>query len=78
MASAPAEFSDVWIDNRCRKMQDEAFYDAVLMAWRLGLENPPMIGVDTRPCTKKPKFIATRVSQHIPSQATGGELLGDG
>jgi hypothetical protein len=57
MIAAP-EYTDVWIDNRCRKLQDEAFYVAVLVAWRQGLENPPMIGVDTRPGTKNPKFVA--------------------
>jgi hypothetical protein len=76
MTAAP-EYTDVWIDNRCRKLQDEAFYVAVLVAWRQGLENPPMIGVDTRPGTKNPKFVATGARQHIPSQAVGGELLGE-
>jgi hypothetical protein len=75
MIAAP-EYTDVWIDNRCRKLQDEAFYVAVLVAWRQGLENPPMIGVDTRPGTKNPKFVATGARPHLPSHSFGGELLG--
>jgi|SoiMetStandDraft_2_1073263.scaffolds.fasta_scaffold635837_1 hypothetical protein len=75
MIAAP-EYTDVWIDNRCRKLQDEAFYVAVLVAWRQGLENPPMIGVDTRPGTKNPKFVAIGARQHLHSQSFGGELLG--
>jgi hypothetical protein len=39
-------------------------------------ENPPMIGVDTRPGTKNPKFVATGARQYLPSKSFGGELLG--
>jgi hypothetical protein len=54
---APPESGDQWIDNRSRKAQDEAFCDALDRAWRLGLERPPMIGVDTRPGTRNPMMV---------------------
>jgi hypothetical protein len=54
-------------------LQDEAFYVAVLVAWRQGLENPPMIGVDTRPGTKNPKFVATGARQVL--LATSGNSV---
>lgn len=57
MTSMPSEQGDQWIDNRSRKAQDEAFCDALDYAWRQGLEHPPKIGVDTRPCTRKPMVL---------------------
>lgn len=60
---APPEYGDQWLDNRARKTQDEAFCDALAVAWKQGLEHPPMIGVDTRPCTEKPVHVPRREQQ---------------
>ncbi len=67
---APAEYGDQWLDNRARKTQDEAFCDALALAWRQGLENPPMIGVDARPCTANPVHVPRR-EPTIPTVSPG-------
>ena len=41
-------------ERRTRLEQDEAFCDLMRWAVAQGLEHPPMIGIDTRPCTSKP------------------------
>ena len=48
------------------RSQDEAFCSTMDQAIKLGLEQPPMIGVDTRPCTKKPRLvhIGKRTQEH--------------
>jgi hypothetical protein len=69
-----SEQGDQWIDNRTRRAQDEDFCDAMAQAWRLGLEKPPMIGVDTRPGTRNPRHIPQRQPQ-LPAQSVGGELI---
>lgn len=74
----PPPIGDSWLTNEMRKLQDEAFCDAMDLACRQGLEHPPMIGIDTRPCTKSPMHVPLREPQHIPSQSIGGELLGKG
>jgi hypothetical protein len=63
MLSVPPKYfseSDHWLDNKVRRAQDEAFCDAMDIACRSGLEHPPMIGVDTRPCTKNPMPLMPR------------------
>jgi hypothetical protein len=40
-----------------REIDEGAFANAMMAAVEAGLEHPPMIGVDTRPCTKRPIFI---------------------
>jgi hypothetical protein len=70
---APPEHGDQWIDNRARKAQDEAFCDALAYAWKQRLENPPMIGIDTRPCTANPIYVPRR-EQQPPGQSIGSEL----
>jgi hypothetical protein len=70
---APPEHGDQWIDNRARKAQDEAFCDALAYAWKQGLENPPMIGIDSRPCTANPVYVPRR-EQQPPGQSIGSEL----
>ena len=70
---APPEHGDQWIDNRARKAQDEAFCDALAYAWKQRLENPPMIGIDTRPCTANPIYVPRR-EQQPPGQSVGSEL----
>jgi hypothetical protein len=57
MGAMPSEQGDQWIDNRSRRVQDEAFCDAMYSAYSQGLEHPPRIGIDTRPCTQKPKIL---------------------
>ncbi len=37
--------------------RDDLFCRALTAAIDLGLEHPPMIGIDKRPCTKKPVFV---------------------
>lgn len=57
MGAMPSEQGDQWINNKERKRQDEAFCDAMDYAYRQGLEHPPKIGIDTRPCTNKPRVL---------------------
>ncbi len=40
--------------------RDDLFCRALTAAIELGLEHPPMMGADTRPCTKKPVFVPHR------------------
>lgn len=48
------------------RAQDARYVAAMQAAIERGLERPPMVGVDTRPCTLRPVFV------HLPGRGSSG------
>ena len=51
------------LDHEARRSmwaQDRDFCERMLRAARADLEHPPMLGIDRRPCTRKPLIFARK------------------
>ena len=55
---------------------NETFIKLMAQAIRDGLERPPMVGVDKRPCTKNPWFISPKPSSDVMgSRSVAGSVV---